>query len=49
MDMAPKNCKECKFNKNCNTYYGGLTCKYNKEINPDTVKTDIKPLKNNSK
>jgi hypothetical protein len=26
--MKPKNCNECKYHNNCNSYYGGLGCRY---------------------
>ena len=26
--MIPKNCNECKHHNNCNSYYGGLGCRY---------------------
>lgn len=26
--MTPKNCNECKYHNNCNSYYGGLGCRY---------------------
>lgn len=31
MDI-PKNCRECKHNENCKSYYGGSMCKHEKEI-----------------
>lgn len=31
---TPKNCNECHFHDNCNSYYGGLGCKFNKVIRP---------------
>lgn len=31
---SPKNCNECHFHDNCNSYYGGLGCKFRKSIKP---------------
>lgn len=38
MDI-PKNCQECKHNKDCRSYYGGSLCKHGKEINKIRRKT----------
>lgn len=31
----PKNCNECKYHDSCNSYYGGLGCKY--KIRPSVI------------
>lgn len=36
MDI-PKNCRECPHSQNCHSYYGGSTCKHQKEINLKTI------------
>lgn len=31
-NIIPKDCTQCSFTTCCSSYYGGTTCKYNKEI-----------------
>ena len=31
---TPKNCNECHFHDNCNSYYRGLGCRFRKAIKP---------------